>query len=161
MKLRIATKADQVLLERLQQFYLHDLSEYAQSTFENGQFVNDDIEKYIKEPMLTAYLIIESDEVIGFILFNQAPYVPTDHDYFINDFFILKPFRRKGYGLKAFEYLIDIYPGVYGLLELKTNRSAIQFWRIALKRFRQKEIEMVVDNAPCLLISCDLRKQDH
>jgi len=129
-------------LENLISFYLHDLSEFADDLKinENGKFKYDGMELYFSRDDLKPFFINFNDENIGFILLNSGKYVPKDVKYIINEFFILKGYRRKGLGAASIKKLMDDFKGTYLVEQLSDNKLAVEFW----KRFYEtQEIEFI------------------
>lgn len=117
-------------LENLMSIYLHDLSEFVADLKinEEGKFEYDGLELYFKSEDLNPYFIIYQDEVAGFILFNTGKYVPKDIDYVVHELFILKGFRKKGIGSTAIRILLDKYKGKYKIVQISSNKTAVNFW---------------------------------
>ncbi|MBU5592321.1 GNAT family N-acetyltransferase [Clostridium sp. MSJ-4] len=129
-KLERITVDSKAKLENLMSIYLHDLSEFAADLKinEEGRFEYDGLELYFKSEDLTPYFIIYQGEVAGFVLFNKGKYVPKDIDYVIHELFILKGFRKKGIGIAAIRILLDQCKGKYRIVQISTNKIAVNFW---------------------------------
>ncbi|MBZ9622146.1 GNAT family N-acetyltransferase [Clostridium sp. FP2] len=129
-KLERITVDSKAKLENLMSIYLHDLSEFAADLKinEEGRFEYDGLELYFKSEDLTPYSIIYQGEVAGFILFNKGKYVQKDIDYVIHELFILKGFRKKGIGSAAIRILLDECKGKYRIVQISTNKTAVNFW---------------------------------
>lgn len=119
---------DKDMLENLFQYYLHDLSEYADTLNVNsqGKFDTNDVAIFFDETNLIPMTIKVEDEIIGFIFLNHSTGMSVD--YVINDIFILRKYRNKGIGKVVINKLFKLYTGKYGLLELIKNKPAIKFW---------------------------------
>ena len=64
----------------------------------------------------------------------------------IQEFFILKKFRRKGNGLQAVSSFFKRFPGRYYIAQLVNNRPAIDFWmsvyrKLGIETDRREETE--------------------
>ena len=129
-------------LENLISIYLHDLSEFANDLKINneGKFEYDNLDLYFKSQDLTPYFITYQGEVAGFILFNSGKYVPKHIDYVINKLFILKSFRKKGIASAAIKILLDNYKGNYRIVQISSNKKAVNFW---MKFYEKQGIEYV------------------
>lgn len=129
-------------LENLMSIYLHDLSEFAADLKinEDGKFEYDGLELYFKSEDLTPYFITYKGEVAGFVLFNTGKYVPKDIDYVVHELFILKSFRKKGIGNAAIKILLDKYKGKYRIVQILTNKIAVNFWT---KFYKKQHIEYI------------------
>lgn len=130
IKIFEASIEEKEILKNLLALYLHDLSEFTAdlNIDSQGFFEYDALEQYYEYESLTPLLYKINNEYSGFILLNNPPYAPKDVDYYINEFFILKKFRRKGLAKKVIKKLFDLYPGRYLVLQMLANRPAINFW---------------------------------
>lgn len=142
VQIKAADIKDKEKLKNYFQFYLHDLSEFAETLNVNslGRFENDDVDIFFQKENLIPMTINIEDEIIGFIFLNKGRTV----DYVINDIFILRKYRNKGLGKAVINKLFKLYPGKYGLIELIKNRPAIEFWHSV---FHGNNIEYLEDEA--------------
>ncbi len=115
--------------------YLHDMSEYAcfLRLAADGSYKYQNLHYYWEKEGLSAYLIKIESEIAGFILSNRKPYIPADCDISIQEFFILKKYRGKGYGKKTALEFLRLFPGKYYIAQLIDNKPAIEFWRSVYK----------------------------
>jgi len=130
IKLERVTIESKAKLENLMSIYLHDLSEFADDLKINkdGKFEYDGLEMYFKSEDLTPYFITFQGEVAGFVLFNTGRYAPRDIDYVVHELFLLKGFRNKGIGNSAIRILLDTYKGKYRIVQISSNKPAVNFW---------------------------------
>lgn len=118
---------DKEKIKNLFQFYLHDLSEFAETLNINsqGKFENNDVDIFFEMENAISMTINIGDEVIGFMFIIKGKTV----DYIINDIFILRKYRSKSIGKMVINKLFELYPGKYGLIILAKNKPAIKFWK--------------------------------
>ena len=77
-----------------------------------------------------------------FVLFNTGKYVPKDIDYVIHELFLLKGFRKKGIANAAIKILLDAYKGKYRIVQISTNKAAVNFWT----KFYQKQVIKYIES---------------
>jgi len=125
------TEKDRTVLQNLMSMYLHDMSEYAGflKLCSDGSYKYQNLHLYLERDELSAFLVKIDSEIAGFILSNKPPYIPDDCQISIQEFFILKKFRRKGNGLRAASSFFEKFPGRYYIAQLVDNLPAIAFWR--------------------------------
>jgi predicted acetyltransferase len=129
IKLQLAT--DSKIITSLFQYYIYDMSEYAKfSPDENGSYaVSDTVSKlsdYWKLPEHYPYLITVDGEIAGFSLLRRFPF---NKNYFdIGQFFILRKYKNKGVGKKAFQLSVRKHPGKWITRVLLNNTGAYNFW---------------------------------
>ena len=130
-----ATKNDSEVLENLMSLYLQDMSEFANfiKPDADGSYKYQNLHYYWEKEGLSAYFIRIDSETAGFILSNRPPFVPEDCEISIQEFFILKKFRSKGFGREAALKFLDRFPGKYFVAQLRKNRPAIEFWHSIYK----------------------------
>jgi len=110
--------------------YLHDMSEFAEflKVEPDGCYKYNNLHLYWEKKELDAYFIKADTEIAGFILSNLAPYIPDGCDRNIQEFFILRKFRRQGLGVKAASVFFKRFPGKYCVVQIFKNKPAIDFW---------------------------------
>jgi len=142
------TEKDRTVLQNLMSMYLHDMSEYAGflKLCSDGSYKYQNLHLYWEKDELSAFLVKIDSEIAGFILSNKPPYIPDDCQISIQEFFILKKFRRKGNGLRAVSSFLERFPGRYHIAQLAGNRPAIAFWssvyqKLGIEVDRREETE--------------------
>lgn len=124
-------KENEEILSNLLSLYLHDLSEFSSeiTISQNGLYEFDAIDEYLSKTNLHALLIKVDNNIAGFILLSESPYVKEGCDLCIQEFFILKNYRRNGIGNMALNLLYKKYIGKYCLMIMGKNIIALNFWR--------------------------------
>ena len=149
-----ASIEEKELLRNFLALYLHDLSEYTERLDINRQGFFDyrDLNKYYYRNFLIPLLYKVNQRYAGFILLDQKPYAPKNVDNFINEFFILKKYRRKGIAKMVIKDLFELYPGKYLVLQLSANLPAINFWHRVYEDngLQYTEIIEELDGEECL-----------
>lgn len=155
-KLERVTVVSKVKLENLMSIYLHDLSEFADDLKinEDGRFEYDGLDLYFKSEDLTPYFITYQGEVSGFVLFNTGKYVPKDIDYVVHELFILKNFRNKGVGSAAIRILLDEFKGKYRIVQISTNKTAVNFW---IKFYEKQGIKYIESKEKLDDLDCNVQ----
>jgi predicted acetyltransferase len=60
--------------------------------------------------------------------------------WFIQEFFILRRYRRMGLGRTAANLVIQRHPGTWEVTETPSNGGAIAFWRAILRTYQCREL---------------------
>jgi aminoglycoside 6'-N-acetyltransferase I len=132
------------ILQNLYPCYLHDLSEF-QDTLPNqhGLFESDEVVSYDKETFLKIwwqhpdqlfpYIIKIDDRPAGFALIGTKPY-SGDSDYEIKEFFIVNPYRKKGFAEQAALKAFGLFNGKWKCAVLPRNLPACSFWRRTISK---------------------------
>ncbi|MCQ4088500.1 GNAT family N-acetyltransferase [Saccharibacillus sp. JS10] len=137
------------IVHNMYPLYLHDLSEIWQNRPNAfGIFEEDDtptlarqseiFEVWWQHPGILFPLLIRVDgRPAGFAFVATPPYAPSETDYYLNEFFVLRPYRASGVAEAAARKVFDSFQGRW---ELQTNPSernlrAQKFWRRTLSAY--------------------------
>lgn len=150
VKVVLAEDTNKNIIKNLYPLYLHDLSEHY------GNFPND-YGIYEEEPMKTLmeqyevqnawfekpgvlypFIIMVDEKPAGFMLITSFPIVPSKEvDYYVCEFFILRPYRRKNIGQIAAKQVFDKFLGTWELYtnHLEANIKGQKFWRRTVSEY--------------------------
>ena len=124
---RIGPDSD-VLLRNLFEHYVHDMTEWFEiDTQADGSYSYDTSAIWSRGS--TVYLAKVGDSIAGFAVTGLADGV---HD--MNEFFVLRRFRRRGFGARMAALIWDACPGEWEVRVLEDNAPAVLFWRAAISR---------------------------
>lgn len=125
------------IFRNLMSLYLHDLSEYDHSLDLSKDLLIefDVLDLFFHEEDLIALYILIENKIIGFILLQKGRYVNQEYiDYVLNSFFIIRKYRRRGFGLSAVQKLLTDFPGRYAVGQIISNQPAVGFWKSVYKK---------------------------
>lgn len=152
-----ALNNEQHVLKNLYSLYIHDLSEFTDglNLSSDGSFEFDSFDMIWEKDGLTPYFIKNETEIVGFVLLLERPFLTKEYDYCINDFFILRKYRRKGVSKSSLREVLQQNQGEIVLIVLETNQPAVSFWRKTLTGLNLtfKEEKKVIDEEECLIFS--------
>ena len=117
-------------LHNLFQFYEYDFSVIeAACVGEDGRYHQLDHVTFEQ-----AYFIRANGELAGFALINRKASQVVDGEvvWSMEEFFIMRRYRRTSLGRQAAQLVIDRHPGTWEITETCHNTAAIEFWRSAL-----------------------------
>jgi predicted acetyltransferase len=146
------TREDRRWIESVYRDYLNDLAPETTGIFpalgEIGHRVPDQLMRWYADPNAQVMTILYGDQRAGFAMVNQrlrqgaalgvaaglggaaanAPPSPTP-EYSMAEFFIARPWRRRGIGAQAVRLLLDRFTGQWVITEHLLNAAAVTFWR--------------------------------
>ena len=136
-----AARGDLPVVQNLGRFYVYDFSEYTGWTCpDDGLFGCRGFAAYWDDDNRSAFVIRVDGELAGFALINGSGiYEGVDHD--VDEFFVLRKFRRKGVGQFVAHCLFDRFPGRWQVRQLLQNTPAIAFWRRVVQRYTAGQFE--------------------
>lgn len=142
-----ASTEEKSIVQNLYPLYLHDLSEFIDDIDinEKGLFNIRFLDLFWQNDSLFAFLIRVDNKLAGFTLLSTPPYTSMEVDYLVNEFFVLKKYRRRGVGrLAAFE-LLNKFQGRWEIYESPTNKLAQVFWRKIIREYTLGQYESLDD----------------
>ena len=149
-KLEHSSVDDKDFLKNLYQSYLHDLSEFNDSLQPDsmGLFDNSVVDRYYCEDNLIPLKITLENSIIGFIFCSTGQKV----DYVIQDIFVERKYRNRGFGKLALKQLFGLYRCKFGLDILMKNEPAKLFWKNCLEHLGINYIsdEVIEDGELCM-----------
>jgi predicted acetyltransferase len=124
-----------VVLRDLFKHYLHDMAEWFEvDTKTDGSYSYDTSEVWDKG--YQAYLGRVGDLPAGFALVGSAEqWIGEAGVHDMDEFFILRRFRRHGFGHKLATFLWDEHPGEWLVRVLEANAPALSFWRTSIASY--------------------------
>ena len=125
---RKAQPEDFPALQQMLELYQYDISDiYLQDTDTESKY-GYDLERHKQDERFHAHVALESSQYIGFAL--VAPAIVTRKEgSWMEQFFILKRYRRSGAGRALALHVFQSYPGPWEVGQMPTNFSAQAFWR--------------------------------
>lgn len=143
---KIGPESDPIL-RNLFEHYCHDMAEWFEiDTQADGSYSYDT--SWIWEHGHDVYLAKVGGSLAGFAVAGSAPDWlgdPGRHD--VHEFFIIRRYRRSGFGLKMAALVWNEHPGDWLVRVLEANAPAISFWRNAISTYSravyQEERRMV------------------
>ncbi|GAA0589008.1 GNAT family N-acetyltransferase [Kribbella sandramycini] len=119
--------ADRELLERLYLMFRHDLSEFqGQLPRPDGTYRSEWLESALTgDPEWAGYVFHLGENPIGYCLM-RALQQPV---HVLNSFFVVRPVRRGGLGLRAVREVLAHHPGPCEIAFQDNNETAVRFWR--------------------------------
>jgi predicted acetyltransferase len=132
VRLELVTSPQRETLANLLELYVHDLS----AAFEvdigpDGRFGYPKLDLYFTDPTRHhAYFIRRGDDLAGFALVTRGSCATPDPDvHDVDEYFVLRRFRRTRVGTDAAHLLWPLHPGPWVVRVSEANRGAHAFWQ--------------------------------
>ncbi|HEY2846123.1 MAG TPA: hypothetical protein VGJ09_20845 [Bryobacteraceae bacterium] len=129
------------LLRNLCEYYMHDMAEWFDIDTQADGSYSYDTSAVWKEGY-DVYLARAGASIAGFAIVGSADAWLGDagtHD--VHEFFILRRFRRSGYGQAMALFLWKQRPGGWLVRVLEANAPALLFWRDAISAYAPDSFE--------------------
>lgn len=127
-ELRSASAADRLPLLRMLELYQHDLSDvWDQDLDAHGEY-GYALDEYWSRPDCKPFVILVASRYAGFALVTNRVKL-AGGSYWLEQYFIVKKYRRAGIGMAAAIALFDALPGLWQVGQMPRNHAAQAFWR--------------------------------
>ena len=108
-------------------------------------------ERYGYADQLQKFYIYANKCIVGFVILQYVDksYGINPPIWYVVEFYILPEYRRKGFGIKTVETVLDMCGGNAFLYILKDNKPAMDFWDAAefrLHLFRSFRSDLACDD---------------
>ena len=125
---RAARTEDFVALKRMLELYQYEISDmYDQDLDAQGEY-GYELSRHIEGQRFFAHVVLVNERYAGFAL--VAPAVVTQTvGYWMEQFFILKKYRRGKLGTALAAHVFQCHPGPWEVGQMPTNFPAQAFWR--------------------------------
>lgn len=136
MQTRPATAADRPIIGHLLELYLYDMAEiYRFPVGPDGLYAYDRLDEFWVHP----HLILSNDDIAGFaLIIERCPITGRSPCYFMAEFFVMRPYRRQGFGTGCALGLIGEYPGLWHVGVVERNHQAAKFWAHLFEPFQTR-----------------------
>ena len=135
-----ARENDISVIQNLARFYVYDMSEYmGWRCPENGLFGCRDDDFW--DNNRNHFFVVRLDsELAGFAVIEELDeYESADYD--VAEIFILRKFRRRGFGRNVAQILFDKFRGSWQVRQLPDNLPAPIFWRKVISEYTSGNYE--------------------
>ena len=133
LELRKAQQHDFPALQHMLELYQYELSDiWLQDTDSKAKY-GYDLQRHKQSERFHAHVALEGLQYVGFAL--VAPAVVTRKEgSWMEQFFIIKRFRRSGAGYALAQHVLGSHPGAWEVGQVPLNHAAQAFWRIVIAK---------------------------
>ena len=96
---------------------------------EIGHREPDQLERWFMDSSATLLTIVDDGQPAGFALVARDTRTSREADYRMAEFFISRPYRRRGLGRSAVGLILRRFAGRWEIVEYSRNPAAVKFWR--------------------------------
>ncbi|WP_134684644.1 GNAT family N-acetyltransferase [Brevibacillus migulae] len=140
IELQRLTSGSRQLFSNLFELYTYDFSVYMNVELDDhGRFVEGYINRYIQNGDYHPYVVRYFGKIAGFAIVK----VEGVNRYSMDQFFILKQYRRTGLGKRVAFQLFTTHPGEWRVAQLASNIPAQAFWRHVIREYTGCEYQEV------------------
>jgi predicted acetyltransferase len=127
-EIRAARAEDRPALQRMLELYQYELSDiWDQDLDAHGEY-GYSLDRFWSGEGCRAFVATVSGHYAGFALADGAVKVGTN-GHWMDQFFVLKKYRRSGLGAALARHVFDALPGRWEVGQMPGNLAAQAFWR--------------------------------
>jgi predicted acetyltransferase len=149
VSIRRATDAERPVIERLLELYLYDLADVHWFPIgADGLYHYERLEEFWRHP----YLLFSGDDIAGLALvIERCPITGREPCFFMAEFFVLRPYRGRGFGTAAAQQIVAAHRGPWHLAVMTANAPAMSFWQKLAAPFEARARHVTHDGEAWLL----------
>lgn len=134
---------DKTILYHLMQLYRYDSSEFDGHILnKHGLYLYKYLDHQWTDDYRRPFIVRVDEEIAGFALVSLD--VPREYMKLsteevtntINDFFIMRKYRRQGVGKKVAVSLFEQFSGTWEVRQTFANKNAYEFWKCVISGFK-------------------------
>lgn len=126
-------EADRRWIAGVYREYLDDLGLLNTGLFpalgEIGHREPDQLQHWFTDSAATLLTILDDGQPAGFALVAREGRAGRQADHRMAEFFVARPYRRRGVGRSAVRLILDRFAGRWEIVEYSRNPAAVKFWR--------------------------------
>lgn len=136
VEIRSATRQDRPALQHLLELYQHDLSDIWDQDVDAAGLYGYDLDRYWRSEGCVPFVATAGGRYAGFALVDGAVKVKAAlAGHWMDQFFVLKKYRRQGIGRLLARAVFDALPGRWEVGQMLGNLPAQLFWRALIAEY--------------------------
>lgn len=125
---RQARAQDFFAVAQLLELYQYELSDIWHQDLDARARYGYDLSRHKRAEHWFAHVALEGSQYAGFALVSPAALTRTEGSW-MEQFFVLKRYRRRGVGLELAKHVFASHPGPWEVGQMRDNLAAQVFWR--------------------------------
>ena len=142
-----ATSHHRRLVRQLYELYCHDFSPMTKADIgDDGYWTGDNfLTPWPSDHQLQVFLVRVDEQWAGFAWIARGSYLnpAIENHYLMDEFFIMRKYRRQGLGEQVAVRLFNKFDGVWEVGEIPENIEAQVFWRLIIGRYTDNHFQEV------------------
>ena len=128
LQFRLALAHDFLALQQMLELYQYELSDIWPQDADAEARYGYNLDRHRAGGRFHAHVALSGVQYAGFALVGPAAVTRQD-GYWMEQFFILKRYRRTGAGLALAQHVFSCHPGLWEIGQMPENHRAQAFWR--------------------------------
>lgn len=130
-------KTQSSVLRQLMELYDYDFSEFTKEDInEHGFFGYGYLDRYWTDETKHPFFIMVDGNFAGFVLVGKfCKYAKSENAHNIDEFFVMRKYRRMNVGNFAAKYIFDLFKGEWEVKVLHVNKPGLPFWHKTINEY--------------------------
>ena len=144
-------KTQRSVLRQLTELYLYDFSEFTEDNVnEHGFYDYSFLDLYWLDPKRLPFFIKVDGNFAGFALVSSSfcCYTTNNEAHNIDEFFVMRKYRRMNIGNFAAKYIFDLFKGEWEVKVRHDNKPALTFWKKVINEYTNGDYTYHSDPIP-------------
>ena len=132
---------------QLLNLYSYDFTEFTNNDInEHGYFYNPYLDHLWTNDLFTKsnlhpFFIRVDEKLAGFVIVKDGGYLYLNDEnaHNIDEFFVMKKYRRNGVGRFAAKTAFDMFKGKWEVCQLQNNTPARKFWKAVISEYTNND----------------------
>jgi len=135
------SRSDRRWIESVYRDYLRDLAPLGTGVFpalpEIGHREPDQLASWFADSSAHLLTVLKDDKPVGFAMVRTSAQLSGrgSAEYSMAEFFVSRPWRRRGIGQEAVRLIFDRFAGRWHIMEYLRNPQAVAFWRRVVSEY--------------------------
>ena len=131
---------------QLMNLYDYDFTEFTDNDIsENGYFYYTHYyaDKLWTDNIRHPFFILVDEKLAGFVIVKDGGYQYLDdkNAHNIDEFFVMKKYRRNGVGTVAAKTAFDMFRGTWEVCQMQNNLPARKFWKSVISEYTKNDYQ--------------------
>jgi predicted acetyltransferase len=129
-EIRPARADERLPLARMLELYQHDLSDLWDQDLDSHGEYGYELDRFWRDRQhCHAFVALVEGRYAGFALVNDSPRLGPPPGHWMEQFFVMKKYRRSGVGRALAGHVLGALPGPWEIGQMRANLQAQAFWR--------------------------------
>ena len=142
VRCRKALDEDFAAVGRMLELYQYELSDIWDQELDGQGLFGYELSRHREGKRSFAHVVLADDHFAGVALVAPAAVTQTE-GFWMEQFFILKRYRRSGVGRLLARHVFESHPGPWEVGQMPNNLQAQAFWRRVIAQFTKGEFTEV------------------
>jgi len=133
------------IFAQLMNLYDYDFTEYTNADIKESGYYYENVDGFLLNDKLRCYFIRVDGILAGFVIIGDGGYMYLEDEsaHNIDEFFVMRKYRRSGVGRFAAESAFNMHKGKWEVCQMPNNTPARKFWKTVIAGYTRNNYQEV------------------